>query len=202
MKSYLSLILFIATLSFALPDSHAAGRGDPSLSRKGDLPSITIMTPEFKVIADRCNSDGIMEGITMTKFGKPEQYIEAKSALWEFDEEDGVTILLKDVVVIHFSKSPRNTFNSIVKYESQYVKVGNGVIQLVINIHGKDKKVRLVKGKEVLIHENKLWLLQGIILEMDYSFLPEGHPRHYKRMAFSALLDSDSSQIREHSWVK
>ncbi|MDH3973769.1 MAG: hypothetical protein OEV42_05765 [Deltaproteobacteria bacterium] len=160
------------------------------------------MTSKFKLIAGKCSADGKMEGITMTKFGKPEQYIEAKSAHWEMDEEEGVTIVLNDVVVIHFSKSPRSTFNSIVKYESQTVKMGSDVIQLVVKIYGKGKKVRLIKGKEALIHENKLWLLRGIIMEMDYSFLPEGHPRHYKRIPFSALVDSGSRKIRENSWVK
>lgn len=202
MNRYLIPTFFLIFLFLSFPlNLPAAGKG-ATASKKKDNPSLTVMTSKFKLIADSVNADGSMKGITMTKFGKPEQYIEAKSALWELDEEEGMTILLKDVVVIHFSKSPRNTFNSIVKYESQTMKIGGDVIQLVVKIHGKDKKVRLVKGKEALIHENKLWLLQGIVLEMDYQFLPEGHPRHYKRMAFSALVESDSRQIMDNSWVK
>ena len=201
MNRYIIPALFFVCFFLCLPQNiMAEGKGTPA--KKMDIPSLTIMTSKFKLIADKCDAEGNMEGITMTKFGKPEQYVEAKSAHWEMDEEEGVTILLKDVVVIHFSKSPRSTFNSIVKYESQYVNFGSEVIQLVVKIHGKGKKVRLVKGKEALIHENKLWLLRGIIMEMDYSFLPEGHPRHYKRMAFSALVDSDSRQIKNNSWTK
>ena len=202
MKFYKILTTLLICFFLSATQYAIAGKKAVPEVKKGDYPSITIMTSKFKLIAEKCNTEGKMKGITMTKFGKPEQYIEAKNAEWELDDEDNVNIILNDVVVIHFSKSPRNTFNSIIKYESQVVEMEKGVIQLVVQIKGKDKKVRLVKGKETLIHENKLWLLRGIIMEMDYNYLPEGHPRHYKRMPFSALVDSDSRQISDNSWTK
>lgn len=202
MNRYLITTCFLFCFFLATPPKIiAGGKGAASLN-KNALPSVTIMTSVFRLTARRCHTDGRLEGIMMTKYDKPGQYIEAKNAHWEMDEEDGLIILLKDVVLIELSKSPRNTFNSIVKYENLKVKPGKNPIQLILKIHGKGNRMRLVKGKEALIHDSKLWFLQGIVLEMDENFFPEGHPRHFKRMAFSAFVDNDSSQIRENSWAK